>query len=244
MHFQLYFPLKLRDAAGALRAAGLADLASGCQETVTGVSLDPQETNPPKGLLVTWSGLAGWIPSRQRWIDCGEYWLGLWTDSPCVPEDLARQSLFTGYSVTLGDGQAWRVPLASELPATVRLVDRNWTKVRKPAFDEFWRASEVWYRRFMLYDLDPAQIQTAEGTDAGTLLTEMAAFAVFALRQNYRVTPDLLSELGVFDSSNLLQIVMAVVDGMDIKAVLAEMSYNADVESATAEKKVSNTPGC
>ncbi len=238
MHFQIWFPGQTRDAAGLLRAAGLADFVGGHSECMTTQRLPDGVVKD--GLQVNWGGQAGCFPDRQKWVplvatDATAY-LGLWLDSPCTPDDLRRSSLFNGYKVKLADGADWQVPLAVELPATLRLVDRSWTKVRKPQFDEFWAQSEVWYRRFNLFDLNPETVATSEGIDAAALQHEWAEFCVFALRQNYRLTPLIASELGILDTDSLLKITWSVVDGMAIKEVLAEMQEIADRNSAFEKK--------
>lgn len=231
MHFQLWFPGESRDAAGLLRSSGLADLADGCQETLMKMRPDGES-----GLLINWTGQIGFFLERQKWVDCGKYWIGLWLDSPCLPQELARSSLFHGYEVLLSDGQRWQIPLATELPATLRLVDRCWTKVRKPQFEAFWRASETWYRRLMLCDLDPETIGVREGLTRDQIEQELGEFCVTALRQNYRVTPEIVSELGLLDTQTALRIIWSVVDGLAIKEVLAEVQVRADEESAFEKK--------
>ena len=233
MHYQLWFPGATRDAAGLLKSAGLADFVEGAMESIARI-------DDVAGLLVTWSGEAGYIPDRQKWITPfvgATYRIGFWTDSSCGPEDLRRSSLFDGYLNTLGDGQTWQIPKAADLPSTMRLVDRQWTKIRKPRFDGFWKRSEAWYRRFMQCDLESDTICRVENLTPSQLYHDWSDFCVEALRQNYRLTPEIASELGLLDSESLLRITMAVVDGMAIAEVLAEMRHNADVESATEQKK-------
>ena len=234
MHYQIWFPGVTRDAAGMLKSAGLADLVEGARESIA--RIDDQA-----GLLVTWSGEAGYISDRQRWFTPftgATYRIGFWTDSPCTPQDLQRRAMFSGFLQALGDGATWQIPVAADLPSTMRLVDRQWTKVRKPQFDSFWKRSEVWYRRFMMCDLDPDTICRTENLTPGELYHDWSDYCVEALRQNYRVTPEIASELGLLDSDSLLRITMATVDGMAITEVLAEMRHNADVESATEKKSV------
>lgn len=234
MHFQMWFPGATGRMA-ALSSIGAVDLAEGCRE-----SLAKLEDGRP-GLLLTWTGEVGYLPDRQKWLplDAADGPLvGYWNDSPCTPEDLRRRSLFTGYETNLADGNSWVIPQAAELPASLRLVDRAWTKVRKPQFDEFWSRSEPWYRRFMQVNLDFEKIAEVEGIEQSALLNDWSDFCVFALRQNYRILPQIASELGLLDTTSLINITWAVVDGMAIKEVMAEMQHQADMESAFDEKKV------
>ena len=242
MHFQVWFPGKTNNGAQLLRDVGLADFVEGHRECMTTQRLPDGVVKD--GLQVSWGGGdAGYFPDRQSWVplrslDFGEIGpqLGYWLDSPCTPDDLRRGSLFNGYKVKLADGNEWQVPLAVELPATLRLVERAWTKVRKPQFDDFWAQSEVWYRRFMLFDLNPDTMASQEGIDAAAMQTAWAEFCVFSLRQNYRVTAEIASELGILDTDSLLRITWSVIDGMAIKEVLNEMQGIADRDSAFEKK--------
>lgn len=240
MHFQLWFPGQARDSAGLLRANGLADFVEGAKESVD--KLNPQ-TLP--GLWITWSGESGAAPDRQRVIDCGNYSIVFWTDSPCAPEELQRRSVFVSYSLDLSDGNAWLIPKASELPADFRLVDKAWAKVRKPQFNQFWAESETWYRRLIKDDLDAQTICAAENLTVEALQGQYADFCTVALRQNYRVTREIVSELGLLDSSGVLGIIMRVVDGIDIREVLDEARERDDTETAFEKKAeaLSGTPG-
>jgi hypothetical protein len=52
-------------------------------------------------------------PEVQTWLRRGEddcVWVGVWNASAPTPADLARPRLLPGDAVTLGDGNAWRVP--------------------------------------------------------------------------------------------------------------------------------------
>ena len=143
MHYQLFFPGKTSNAASCLRSVGLADFVDGANEMpLTG------RDNAPLGLLVTWGDIPRWEPSNQAVTDCKGYKLVMWLgeDRRCTPADLARQSLFPYYRIPLSDKQEWDVPRASELPSGLRMVDGQWTKVRKPQFMDFWNQSETWFR--------------------------------------------------------------------------------------------------
>jgi hypothetical protein len=50
----------------------------------------------------------------QVWTKCnkGKYWLGYWDNNKPGPSDLAREEMFGGHSVVLGDKQQWVIPLA------------------------------------------------------------------------------------------------------------------------------------
>lgn len=219
MHFQMWFP-GLTGSGSALQSVGAIDFREGCRESLA------KFADGRSGLLLSWQGEAGYFPDRQRWIPLDSSdgpQIGYWNDSPCTPADLERRSLFNGYRQPLADGYEWVIPQAAGLPASLRLVNGAWSKIRKPQFDEFWARSEVWYRRFMAFDLDVKAILLAEGISEELFHQELADFCIFALRQNYRLLPQIASELGLFDSDSALRIVWSVIDGMAIKEVLHEL---------------------
>jgi hypothetical protein len=229
MHYQMWFPGKTQDAAGLLKTDGLQDFVEGASESV--MKLEP--TGVP-GLLVTWSGDAGIFPDRQRVVDCGRYSLIFWTDNPCTEADLRRSTTFRSIALDL-NGSPWLVPQAAELPATMRLAGGSWKKIRKPQFDEFWAASEKWYRRFLLQSLDVDEIAKVDGLTHEQVESEFADFCCFALRQNYRVNPEVVSELGLLDSMAILGIIYRVVDGIHIDEVTQQFLAQADRDTATGK---------
>lgn len=233
MHFQMWFP-GATGCVAALQSIGAVDLREGCRESMA------KFIDGRMGLLLSWTGDIGYVPERQRWVPLRNAegpQVGYWSESPCVPTDLARRSLFDGYQQRLADGNDWVIPRATALPASFRLVDGAWSKVRKPQFDEFWARSEVWYRRFMTCDLDAEVIFRTEGISEEQFHQELADFCCFALRQNYRLLPEIASELDLLDSNSALSIVWSVIDGMAIKEILQEMQEVADVQSAFGDEK-------
>lgn len=230
MHFQLLFPGKTSNAGSCLRSVGLADFVAGCTEM-------PVASDKP-GLLVAWGNSIGLDPANQRVIDSGEGYDVIFSKtSPCTPAELARSSLFNGYDVDLSDGQNWRVPLAADLPKTMKLVGKDWRTVRKPQFDEYWQRSEVWFRRFLMQDLDEKSMLSETGMTAQELHNEWMDFCIFCLRQNYRLTPLIASELSIIDTDDLLKITLAAIDGMAIKEVMEEAAKKAERESAGSKKE-------
>lgn len=246
MHYQLFFPGQSCDAKPALRAAGLDDFLTGSKGGLASLKL-PQSDGTAvetRGLLVGWSGEFGAFFERQRVVDLGAgTWLVLWTDSPVTPEDLQRGSLFTGYDTKLADGQLWRVPSAAELPCDLRLRGGQWESVRKPQFQEFWRQSELWQHRYLKCELDAGQMQRDSGLDWPALVQQWVGFCLLALRQNYRLTPEIASELGLLDTSALFWITFNVLDRPVIEEIEAELGTKADRESAGFEKKEVCIPG-
>jgi hypothetical protein len=232
MHYQLFFPGKTNNEASCLRSVGLADFVEGAAGSIATVEGVP-------GLMITWSGDAGYSPARQRWIDGEGYRVGFWTDSPCTPADLARASMFSWRFLRMANGDHWGVPVACELPKDFKLVDKAWTKVRKPQFDDFWSRSEVWFRRFLMCNFDVAAMCADAKISESEIWQQWCEFAVFTLRQNYRVTGQIVGELGLLDEETVKVMTYAAVDGMNIDSVMAE--WQASVEAASAGLKKSES---
>jgi hypothetical protein len=70
----------------------------------------------------------------------------------------------------------------------------------------------------MTADLDLEQMAECEDLDPDVLLSEWCDFCVYALRQNYRILPQIASELDLLDTTTLIKITWAIVDSMDIPA--------------------------
>jgi hypothetical protein len=240
MHYQLFFQGRFSSEADALRSAGLGDFAIGAKG-VPCVLRDVPGLLPGDcpGLLVGWGREVGSVPERQTVVDVGaDYRLVLWTDSPVTPEELERAQLFFSWDTALADGQKWKVPIAAELPSDFRLVDRQWTKIRKPAFAEFWRQSEVWFRRESDLAWDMEAMLADSGQTEAEFYQDLCEFCLLALRQNYRITGPIASHLGLFDSSILHRIVFNVTDGMPRQEVQKLMAEQIDRETAgLVEKK-------
>lgn len=240
MHYQLFFPGKTSNAASCLRSVGLADFVDGANEMpLTG------RDNAPLGLLVTWGDIPRWEPSNQAVTDCKGYKLVMWLgeDRRCTPADLARQSLFPYYRIPLSDKQEWDVPRASELPSGLRMVDGQWTKVRKPQFMDFWNQSETWFRRYMLFALNFEKMAADAKMTQPAFLHEWVNYCVFSLRQNYRLNSEIASELGILGTNDLIMVTSATVDGMAIEEVTQELQRIQDVENTQKKDGDSVTTG-
>lgn len=211
MHFQLWFPGGERDAAALLDRMGLSDFIPGCRSSAL-----PFGLGAVPGTLVHWSG-DGEIDERvQQWTDLGTCQVGLWNESPCSPEDLARDTLLDGYECRLGDGQNWRIPNANRLPSLFRLIGGKWTAIKKTRFAEFWNQSKDWNRRLINYGLNGEAISVSEGISIAEIENQLVEFCVAALRLNYRLSAEIASVLNLLDTNIVLGIVERVVHGMGL----------------------------
>jgi hypothetical protein len=231
MSFLLLFPGRTTDSAGCLRDAGLEDFVGGeTQKPVTG-------PDGRRGLLIGWGLDLAIDTAKQRWVAEGNYFIGFPSDRNFDPEQLRRRAAFQGRTISLSDGSQWLIPAAADLPMGLKLVDGQWTKVRKPQFQEFWNQSEIWFKRFMELNLDEGRMQIESNLTREQFLQEWANYCVFAIRQNYRVTPRIFSELVEFDTEDLFAITLATLDADAIREALKELQDAIEKESSGLPKK-------
>lgn len=196
MHFLLFIPGS--HGADIPASVGLDALREGA-------SFTPIDAGPggQAGNLVTWSTPfrhcpAVYDPARQDWEpavplngrEAGRYWVGFWRDRPPRPDDLLRADAQRGAAIQFGDGELWEVPRAWELPFDViRGQGGLYELCVQRRFTEFFVGVHAWKVRF-----DNAK----EG--AGFLTADLAEFVEMALGINYRLTPEVISHLRLFQS--------------------------------------------
>jgi hypothetical protein len=233
MHYLLFFPGESSNAGRCLRGVGMADFSDGVNEK-------PERIDGVSGLLCGWGGAVALDPANQRWVQMSGFRLGIWTNAEFAPRDIARRSIFDGRNVTFSSGLQWSVPTAADLPSLIVKADSHWKRIRKPQFADFWNQSEIWFKRFMDQRLDEEQMRIASELSEQEFLDEWAEFCVFALRQNYRVTPEIISELAPFDTDDMFRITLAAIDGMTINEVADEASEIAERAASGLPKKSEN----
>ena len=233
MHFQVFLPNAIGQNPQLLDAVGLADLAEGA--TFMPVKAGP---NGGPGMIVFWrrpgAHASGYIPDRQEWIPAvpsgglpaARYWVGFWSDSLPLPSDLARARLFSGTAVELGDGNSWVLPVAAMLPRDA-ILDPETGEVLfeiQERFMAFWKASEPWYARLM-------------GDADGTLTIDRGWFdyVLQAARMNYRLIPEVASQLRLFSTANLYECLSVTVDGMRIALVEDEKKNEEGGKASTPD---------
>lgn len=178
--------------AEQLAAVGLADHADGAQTV-------PCEGPDGGGTLFGWNALKGRLhyhAAQQTWLSAvadgerpaGRYHVGIWNDSPPTEADLRRPYRYGGRSVELGNGETWLVPTPEELPHVAKLADDgSWRFVVQRNFHDYYLRAMQWVERLAV----PEGVSVFYG--------EMLAVAVEALTLNYRLPPELISHLELFD---------------------------------------------
>lgn len=208
MHFQIYIPEPAQK--DPLPAVGLADLVTGAS------SMRLQQGQGPDGkagLLLAWqtpqAPRMGWFPGEQTWrpavpsgdLPAARYWVGTWNASPPKPSDLARAYQYVGHLHQLGDGNQWRFPNSRELPRDMILADDGSWRF------EVQRQYHAWWLRCNDYI---ARLAEGESTRCTISYTDVLDLLVNALRLNYRLPIELVSDRKLFSTANVQRPVLSV----------------------------------
>lgn len=210
MHFQIYIPDTSKSDPALLEELGLADLREGAEFLPTA---EGPGALARRGMIVAWrkpgKAQIGYQPEKQTWFPAvrrdgfeeGRYWVGIWNQDPITPRDLERNYQQSGKFMTLGDDQEWLIPAAKELDATLRLADDGtWKYEIQRRYHRFWIAYGRWFEFF-----------GTAGPETEFQFSEAAEFVLQGLQINYRLTPELVSELGLFTKSNVLHAMFAIL---------------------------------
>lgn len=177
----------------------------------------------------------------QAWIHCGKHQVGCSVESPPTPQELARETISTGYLITDSSNNAWVVPVArSPIDANVTLP-RDWvfdletgvaTAVSKPEYDWLWELTGK------LHDHHYGDVRMDGAA--------MAASAAKILSVNYAIGPaelNLLRVVGrsVLDTKTVRLITLYCLDD----PLLDEQKKKAvpDVTGDHPDGSPSSTPG-
>jgi len=210
--FQIFIPGSEVLTADQLAGVGLGDL-------IANAAVQRSDGPDGVGALVSWpvpgDSVTGYKPHEQTWLpavksgefEAGRYWVGIWNERPPVPKDLQRQYRYNGKPVELNDGNEWLIPRATDLPTDMILADDGtWKFEVQRQFHDFWIEAGVWQEKL-----------TASDNENDTFLwTEISDYIVKALKLNYMLTDELISELRIFSQGNLfraLYVICGVTDG-------------------------------
>ena len=171
---------------------------------------------------------------KQEWLELPGFWLGRWTDEAIAPNDLLRRKPLDGHFVELADGRKWLCPVARTHalePAGVRWYhalpfnvsmgpDRKWKPGGVvPRYKRLWEINLAWW------DAREGAAATA-GAVGDTIQFDfdgLYSTAADCLAANYRVGPDEISMLGLFDSGSARKILDALIDLPTIVKLQAEL---------------------
>lgn len=214
-HYLIFIPGDDRADPSKLDAVGLSHLKANA-------FFHPIQQGPSglRGVNVAWNSLdqKHFDADKQTWIEAvpngdlkaGRYWVGFWKDDPPTPTDLAWQGTrFEGSMITLGDGNQWLIPAAGLLPSTWKLNRDGEPELQvKELFTKFFERSKQWFVQFIEHDASDVSIRL--NADVWEYLYEALSF-------NYRMTPEVVSELGLWNTSNIVEGLLKTVDGLHIR---------------------------
>ncbi len=169
----------------------------------------------------------GYHPREQDWhqIDDG-LWIGLDKIEPPTPEELQRRRMHRGHVLTLGDGQAWEIPVvrrpldgSTDLPCGYQLSGGRWLESIKPQFKPLWEEAGEVHRDCRELGFD-----------------RLLGYALNVLAINYRVGSNEQNLLGLIDSTNWVEILVLSFDQPLIDEVQKK-------RPDTASEPLSSSPG-
>lgn len=215
MSMLIFLPQTLGVATKRLTEIGLDDLVAGAEfmDVASGPDGD-------RGALVVWRTPSSadkrfaCVPDKQQWspafadgdLPAKRFWVGTWLDRPPRPADLRRSQLHRGSMIELGDGNLWEFPDASELTRDI-LFDPDGTMRLEiqPRLRPIWDEAVAWRDRLA------NAAGGSDGAKAKVSYSEVLTFLIKMLRMNYRVVPELVSQLRLFNTSNLSLPMLAVL---------------------------------
>jgi hypothetical protein len=226
MHFVVFFPGSHPCSPDLLKKHGLGDF-------VDGYSAMNAKSGPNQvpGMLYHWELRPHYDHETTEWIDCGAYHLGFATTASCSPSELARREQFDGVAVRLGDGHEWIVPRAVRLPRDMQFTGGKWTRRVKARFAKFWQDSEQWFKWFSDAITGDGVLKIESELSTEEFDAKWMSYLVDALRINYRVTPEIVSKLGLFDTTNRVEATIATISGMEIKEALEDLEKKDDLKT-------------
>lgn len=186
-------------------------------------------------------------PDEQTWIESidKKYMLGVWNDQRPGPLELARDRQLRGHSVMLADGNNWLVPViraidgGSRLPASLILGDKGQVVcLPEVGYSELSASTEALWRDFEIelgWTPETEKLTEAERLELCKL--DAAARLILAakvLNLNYRVGIDELNLLRLISTTNLSQILQAILDWPTFEVMEADKKKRTPLEPLEA----------
>jgi hypothetical protein len=177
--------------------------------------------------------------SEQEWVEVPTGWLGRYSGQAIGPDDLMRTKPLDGHLVELADGRKWLCPLAKlhviegdqvrwhhAFPRGVRRGrDKKWQSGEVvPRYRRLWQLALAWWDVRLASAPENAEIgQTIQFDFDG-----LHDAAVECLAANYRLGPDEVCLLGLFDSDSARKILDALIDLPNLVALNAELQKKTE----------------
>jgi hypothetical protein len=129
--------------------------------------------------------------------------MGFWNDDRPTPSDLRRETMLAGDMVTLGDGNAWRVPTARLFPSSYAINGEGELELhRLSKYDEAYNRAERLGRQWIVAAL-PEMAEQLKIEEENVQDADLFSCAVDALAMNYRVGKYEAAALELFTTENI-----------------------------------------
>jgi len=228
MHFQIFIPHSSLSSASPgsgqpasgdyLSRVGLADLVpnSSHSDQFTGPTVEGVPTGP--GRLFVWDGSsyfgdnADWLPAVPSGnLPAKRYWVGVHKTEPPKADELKRHSLVQPNIPVSCSGGEWLIPVARNLPKVFGLDPESGGLTMEVVgkHRDYWRRSESMFE--FLFGQGATSMPYEDLWD----------FSLLALSQNYRITPEIVSHLGICTSDTFTSIIRAACD---VEAIIREVN--------------------
>jgi len=220
-----------RSPAEHFAAVGLGEISAGLD--VMRPTSGPVAMSGDPGLLFGWlsptQNQFDYFPDKQTWIksaangdlNAGAYWVGIWNESPPTEEDLRRPDHRAGAQVVLGDDGSWSIPTLGQMDRIAKLQDDG--RLVWCVDEQYnWLVTDLEKREATgTIPQDPEPDGTAKLKAEGirTFLFDDTAdwfFLSRVLQINYRITPELVSYLGLLSRDSVRGIVSGMM-GLTLK---------------------------
>lgn len=225
-HYVLHFPEQNQPAEPLLERFGLGALL-----TDGGQEWRPETGHDGKaGALVLWhvgkpdGGALDKVPYNWRPLpgnasgrNEGDVWLGVEVERPLVPKDILRPhgAFVRGYDWELNDGQTWHLPALCNLPH-VHGLNRFGQYERKVVEElaALWEMSREYAAQYFeaFGMLEEAKKVNPTPPDVEFDCEDGYDFCCKCLALNYRLTPEIISVLGLVGDRAFQNIIAAAVD--------------------------------
>lgn len=146
----------------------------------------------------------------------GDVWLGLEVARPLLPRDIARRETTPGYDLLLADKRIWHCPAAANLPHQHRLNPAGeYERTIAQRHQAMWERSQSYAGQFFRA-IDALEAMKAKGIPDPPAVDftceESFAYCCQCLALNYRLTPEIVSLLGLIDDEAMRNVIKSSIN--------------------------------
>lgn len=202
MHYELFIPGQHDDAESAMQSVGFDGYAEGAESSIV-------ELGTERGYWIAWR-CGGRGPRFNDKPDLWEpaiafdgrpptrYRIAIKADALPQPHELAKSGMFPGQRITLGDGRSWQMPSVPRFDRTFLIQDGDFKASIDPAVAWVHAEARRWH-------------ELAQQADTRHDAVDAVRTVYRVLCLNYRLTPELVNALGLFNSSNVQDCLLAMI---------------------------------